>query len=253
MTIERISAVLICGNAEATLATCLDSLAGFDDVVVYLNSSTDGSRAICAGFANVRVVDGEFIGFGPTKNAAVAEARNDWVLSIDTDEWLDDELRRAVGSLALNEPARAYSVLRKNRFLGRHVAHGGWGNDTLVRLFHRGHARFNDKLVHEKLVTDSAAAPIRLPGTLWHDAVVEIDQFLRKISAYSTLAAKSHDGRRAGHPAVALVRSAFAFVRSYVLQLGFVAGWRGVVIAYSRAVGTFYKYVKRYTKARGLE
>ncbi len=253
MTIERISAVLICGNAETTLATCLDSLVDFDDVVVYLNASTDGSRAICAGYPNVRVVDGEFLGFGPTKNAAVAEARNDWVLSVDTDEWLDDELKRAIASLAPDEPARAYSVLRKNRFLGRHVAHGGWGNDTLLRLFHRGHARFNDKLVHEKLVADPAVTVTRLPGTLWHDAVVEIDQFLRKISAYSTLAAEGQERRRIGHPALALARSAFAFVRSYLLQLGFLAGWRGVVIAYSRAVGTFYKYVKRYTRARGLE
>lgn len=248
-----ISAVVIAANAEQTIDTMLASLTGLDEVVVYLNDSSDGTRARAAAHANVTLHDGEFTGFGPTKNAAVAAARNDWVFSIDTDESIDAALAAALAAFRPRSEAVVYETLRKNRFCGRHVARGGWGNDRLVRLFHRGHARFNDKQVHEKVVADAGVELQRLPGVLWHDAVLRVDQFLQKISRYSELAARDRPARAGQHPLLALLRAQFSFFKSYVLQLGLLAGWRGVVIAAARATGTFFKYAKRYSKSRGHE
>ena len=243
-----VSAVLIAANAADVIDRCLASLAGLAEIVVYLNNSSDETRERCAAYTNVRIVDGDFIGFGPTRNAAAAHARHDWILSIDTDEWLDDTLAAAIAATDLTAPERAFIVERRNRFHGRHVRVGGWGNDRLVRLYHRSTARFNDKAVHEKIILDTTVTTTSLTGTLWHDAVIEIDQFLRKISRYSALAADSRPGGPMSHPFFALLRGQFAFFRSYVLQLGFTAGWRGLVIAYARSVGTFFKYAKRYER-----
>ncbi|MEM1262764.1 MAG: glycosyltransferase family 2 protein [Pseudomonadota bacterium] len=250
MASPPISAVIIAANAGSVITPCLESLAFLPDVVVYLNNSTDATRSICARYDNARVIDGEFTGFGPTKNSAAAEARNDWVLSIDTDESVDAELAAALTALDLSNPNRAYEVIRCNRFHGKHVAVGGWGNDRLVRLYNRASARFNDKAVHEKIVFDDGVTIQALPGRLWHEAVIEIDQFLVKISRYSTLAAKSKPGGPLCHPAFALLRSQFAFFKSYVLQRGFTAGYRGLVIAFASSVGTFFRYSKRYERYR---
>lgn len=248
-----ISAVIIAANAENTIGRCLASLRFVDEVVVYLNNSSDGTRAACEACDNANVIDGTFEGFGPTKNVAVAAARNDWVLSVDSDEWLGEDLQNAVAAADLDDDSVAFEVLRKNLFCGKHVRTGGWGNDRLVRLFNRRSGGFNNVPVHEKVVLPEGGRLRRLDGSLWHDAVVRVDQFLQKISYYSELASEGYSGRRVSHPAFALLRSGFAFFRSYVLQLGCVAGWRGLVIAYSRSCGTFYKYVKRYANSRDLQ
>ena len=253
MSDVSVSAVIIAANAADTIDACLESLARLDEVVVYLNGSSDDTAAICARYANVVVHEGPFLGFGPTKQAAVSLARNDWVFSIDTDEQATPELVDALAALAAGPETVAGDVMRHNRFCGKHVTRGGWGNDRLLRAFHRGHARFNDKPVHEKVECDAGVEQRLLEGVLWHDAVIRIDQFLQKASTYSEIAAEAKRDRPAPHPLFALVRSQFAFFRSYVLQLGMLAGWRGIVIAFGRSVGTFYRYTKRYTKSRGYE
>lgn len=247
-----VSAVMICGQPGQTLETSLASLARFDEVLVYLNGDSDASAAVCAQYANVTAIVGSFVGFGPTKQAAVEAARHDWVFCIDSDEHPDPALVAAIADIDFDGAQRAFNVLRKNRFMGQHVRRGGWGNDVLLRVFHRGHARFNDNAVHEKVIAESGNA-ILLDGALWHEAVTQLDQFLQKISRYSELAANAGQGKPGSHPAFALLRAHFAFFRSYILQLGFLAGWRGIVIAQSRAVGTFYRYAKRYTKSRHFE
>ena len=108
-------------------------------------------------------------------------------------------------------------------------------------------------MVHEKIEPDATVELRLLDGVLWHDAVTSVDQFLQKTSRYSELAAEQARDKPAQHPMFALLRSHYAFFRSYVLQLGFLAGWRGIVIAFARATGTVFKYAKRYSKSRGFE
>jgi hypothetical protein len=89
---------------------------------------------------------------------------------------------------------------------------------------------------------------VRLPGGLWHDAVEDIDQFLRKISFYSELCRGGQPKRRS-IPHV-LLGAGWAFFRSYVLRLGFLEGWRGLLISHCEAQGSFFKHMKRYVDAK---
>ena len=88
----------------------------------------------------------------------------------------------------------------------------------------------------------------RLGGALWHDAVTDVDQFLQKISRYSTLSCGAANRLRS--PPHIAAGAVWAFLRSYFLQLGFLEGWRGLVIANCDAQGTFLKHLKRYLDAR---
>jgi glycosyltransferase involved in cell wall biosynthesis len=246
MALTDISAVIITRDAARTLATTLASLRDFPEVVVYDNGSTDETLTLARQFPNVSVRTGEFLGFGPTKNRAADLATRDWILSIDADEAASDELVASLRSVDLSDSSRTYMVHRHNLFIGRDIRWGGWGNDWLVRVYHRGSTRVGDALVHEKVLVPDGTAPVRIAGALWHDNVSDIDQLLQKISYYTEL--RRREGRgRVYPPAWTLLRAAWSFFRSYVLLLGMLAGWRGLVIAFSDSAGTFYKHMKRYS------
>ena len=252
MALREIHPVLITRDASRTLAATLESLQAFPEVVVYDNGSTDDTLDIARRFANVKLVTGEFVGFGPTKNLAAGHASGDWILSIDADESVSEELLSSLEALELSEPRQTYAVLRHNYLVGRHVRWGGWGNDWLVRLYNRRQARLSDVLVHEKVVVPSDVEPKRIAGALLHDNISDIDQLLGKISYYTELR-RQEPGGRVHPPAVTMLRTFWAFFRSYVLELGFLAGWRGVVIATCDSMGTFFKHMKRYSDERGRQ
>jgi glycosyltransferase involved in cell wall biosynthesis len=250
MSLQQIHPVLITRDAAGTIERALASLREFPSVIVYDNGSTDATLEICGDFDNVETVTGSFMGFGRTKAHAVTLARGDWVLSIDADEYLSETLVESLRAANLDDPRVAYAVLRQNLFLGKHVRHGGWGNDWLVRLFNRTVCQFDDSAVHEKVALSSNVRVARLAGPLWHQAVRDIDQFLTKISRYSELSV--YRSSRTHNPFMTCVHAAWAFFRSYVLQAGFLDGWRGLVIATCDAMGCFFKHMKRYVHYRAL-
>lgn len=245
MSTDEIYPVLITRDAAATIERTLHSLAAFPEVIVYDNGSTDDTVERCRQFPNVKVMTGGFFGYGRTKNHAIGLARGDWVLPVDADEYLSKALLEELQTIRLDDPSVAYAVERHNLFLGKDVRHGGLGDDWLVRLFNRRRCRFNDAVVHEKVVVPTDCTTTRLRGTLWHQACTDLDQMLDKISRYSEL--NRHTGVAPRGPLHVWIGSCWSFFKSYVLKGGFLEGWRGLVIAYGDAVGAFFKHMKRYS------
>ena len=249
MALQDIYPVIITRDASQTIAATLESLRPFSEVVVYDNGSTDDTAVIAERFSNVKLVRGEFEGFGATKNKAASAASGDWILSIDADESVSEELLASLGALNLSDTRQTFAVHRHNLFMGRDIRWGGWGNDWLVRLYHRRESGLRDSLVHEKVIVPAGTKPQRIAGALWHDNIRDVDQFLKKISYYTELRRREPVNRVHG-PVVTMLRTLWAFFRSYVLQLGLLAGWRGLVIAVCDSIGTFFKHIKRYSDAR---
>lgn len=250
--IEHISVVIITRDAAHIIEETLRGLSGFSDIVIYDNGSQDATIDLARQFPNARIIIGEFNGFGPTKREATRHAKNDWVLSLDADE---------VPSLALIErlklwpedsnPHHVGVILRENYFMGKRITRGGWGNDWLVRLFHRNIYNFDDSQVHEKIKLDQYAEKVRIAEPLEHQAITELNQFLSKINQYSDL--RSFAPKHNYNPAFIFIKAIFAFLRSYVLRGGWLCGWRGLVIAVADANGVFWKYIKAYVRRKDLE
>lgn len=242
-----VSVVIITRNASSTLAATLDALNEFEEVVIYDNGSTDSTLSIASAYTNVLLYQGDFLGFGLTKRHAVSLANNDWILSIDADEKPDQTLvaflRQWVERGRSNDVGE---IRRENWMLGRPIHHAGWGNDWLVRLFNRRDYNFNDAMVHESVVTDTNANIQRLPGLIEHAAVTDLSQFLEKINRYSSLRATSGKLKKYS-PLTIVLKSLFAFIRTYIFKLGVLDGWRGLVIAVANANGVFWKYIKHYS------
>lgn len=242
--IEHVSAVIIVKNGEDTIRETLASLASFAEVVLYDNGSTDATLSIASAYPNVVIYEGSFQGFGKTKQAAVACASNDWVLSLDADEMVTPELAQYLSEWLPNQdPTIAIKVLRKNFLMGEYVKYAGWGNDWLVRLFNREAHNFNDNDVHESVALHAGSAVKKIPHPIDHNAVQHLGQFLVKVDRYTEI---NRQSGKSYPPAIIFLKAMWRFLESYILKRGFLAGWRGMAISWSNANGVFYKYMKPY-------
>jgi glycosyltransferase involved in cell wall biosynthesis len=242
----RISAVIITKDEEDNIGRCLESLRGVvDDVLVMDSGSTDRTESI-ARDSGARFVLQPWLGYGPQKNAASDAAQEEWILSLDADEALSDELRASILAVKGSEPdADAYEMNRLNWYCGRFMRHSGWYPDRKVRLWRKGAARWSDAIVHEVVEPAPGARVRRLAGDLLHYTCYTREQHLRTIEKFTTLSAQelARDGRGGG--ALRRFASPIAqFLRGYVLKLGFLDGAEGYQACRLSAYATWLKYEK---------
>ena len=238
-----ITVVIIVKNGGTTLTQCLDSLAIFEDVVVFDNGSTDDTALIASKYPNVQLIDGEFTGFGPTKNTAAGFAKNDWILSLDADEVLNDAIVQEIAALSL-DTSTVYTLLRKNFYKTTEIAHC-WGSDKIVRLYNRKTTRYNDSYVHEHIVSEGLNITT-LTSSFSHYPYPNISEFILKADRYSTLFARDNVGKKSSSPTKAFFNALYSFFRTYILKRGFLDGYAGLIIAFSHMATNFYKYIKLY-------
>jgi glycosyltransferase involved in cell wall biosynthesis len=239
-----LSLIVITRDAAHELAECLASAPFAAETVVVDSGSRDDTVAL-AQSAGARVIEHAWQGYGPQKNFAVAQATHDWVLCVDADERVSPELAAAIrGAFASGVPkVAAYSIARRNRFLGRWLAHGEGYPDWKVRLFDRRRAHWSTDPVHEKVVADGPVA--RLAGDLLHLSAESVDAYISKQNRYTTLQAEAMHaaGERASGWRIALSPAA-RFFRFYVGKLGFLDGAAGFAHIAIGAFASFLKYVK---------
>jgi glycosyltransferase involved in cell wall biosynthesis len=241
------SLVVITRDASDQLAACLQSVEFAAEKIVVDSGSRDDTVDI-ARRCGARVIEQSWLGFGPQKNFAVKQAAHDWVLCLDADEQLTPELARAISSALLaagdgNQPYVAYLLARRNRFLGRWLAHGEGYPDWTVRLFDRRHAKWSDDLVHENVV---ATGPVgRLQGDLLHSSAESLEAYLDKQNRYTTLQAEAlHAKGERATLARMLASPVVRFVRFYLLRGGFLDGIPGLVHIAIGCSNSFFKYAK---------
>jgi glycosyltransferase involved in cell wall biosynthesis len=245
-----ISVVIIVKNGARILAPCLDSLYQFDDIVVYNNNSSDDTAAIASSYSNVQLIEGAFIGFGPTKNIAASYAKHDWILSIDSDEIMNESIIYEILTLSY-EPNTVYSLLRKNFYKMTEIRHC-WGTDEIIRIYHRGATSYSTNNVHEYVLTDGLKIK-KLQNSFSHFPYLNISEFILKADFYSTLFAIDNAGKKNSSVSKAFFNSLYSFFRTYILKQGYLDGHAGFIIAFSHMVTNFYKYIKLYEMNLELE
>jgi glycosyltransferase involved in cell wall biosynthesis len=249
--IGNISVVVLAKNNEATIDKTLKSLTRFQDVVVYDNGSTDQTMDIVKKFPNIKLVEGDFKGFGWTKNKAASYAKNDWILIIDSDEVVDEELFHILKTKKL-DPQTVYQLNFKAFYKDIQVKYCGWNNQKIKRLYNKTYTHYNDNDVHEDIITDNFNIKL-LKGNVEHYSYQSIEQFVNKANTYSTLFAKNHAGKKSSSPTKAFFNGAYSFIKTYIFKQGFRDGYVGLVIAYSHMVTNFYKYIKLYELNKELQ
>ncbi len=236
------SVTLITRDAAGQLADCLASVAFADEIVVVDSGSTDDTVELARSHG-ARVLQHDWLGFGPQKQFAVEAASHDWVLCVDADERVSPELRQQIVSELKAPRGFVYAIPRRNRFLGRWLRHGEGYPDWSVRLFHRAHARWGSEPVHEKVVSRSPV--LKLSGDLLHDSAETLEKYLDKQNRYTSIQAEAMHaaGRRANVMQMA-ISPFLRFLKYYVLRLGFLDGVPGLVHIAIGCMNSFNKYAK---------
>lgn len=242
---QKISIVIICRNEAAILARTLSNLEGVtDDVIIYDNGSTDGTQDIARQFA-VRLHEGPWEGFGNTKNSANSLAKHDWILSLDADETIDDELKASLGNFTPAADNVVYDLRFKNYLGDRLLRFGEWGNDDHIRLFNRTRVKWNNEAVHETLIFPQRYSVKRLKGFILHQTMKDLQEYAQKTVRYAMLSAEKYfrQGKKPSWFKIQL-SPAFNFLNYYILRLGFLDGHAGYTCARMTAHYTFLKYAR---------
>jgi glycosyltransferase involved in cell wall biosynthesis len=238
-----ISATIITFNEERNLPRAIESLRCCDEIVVVDSGSTDRTVEIAERYG-ARVLEANWRGYAGQKNYASDQARHDWVLSLDADEALSEDLEGEIWALKKNGSVYdAYTVPRLAQYLGKWILHSGWYPDRKVRLFDRRKARWVGDYVHESVISDGRVG--ELQGNLLHYTCQSLSEHMRTMNGYTTLAAEElvARGRKVSYGDL-LLNPPWTFFRTYVLQRGFQDGVEGLAIAYMASLYTFLKFAK---------
>ncbi len=239
-----ISAVIITYNEEVNIGRCIDSLRPVADEIIVVDCySTDGTKAICLS-RKITFVEHKFLGFANQKNFAASLATCDYVLSLDADEYLSDDLTH---SLLKIKPALfldGYTMNRLSSYADDWIKTCGWYPDKKLRLWKKGNGVWQGQGVHEKVMLSRKTKTGHLKGDLLHHAYDNITQFLEKIQRYSDIYAAEHRHKVSSSGFKILYKTLFAFVRSFLLKGGILDGYKGLLISTCNANFVFYKYSK---------
>ncbi len=242
-----VSVIVITRNEERNIEACLRSVAWAGEVVVVDAESVDGTREI-AERLGAKVFCRPWEGFAAAKTFAVAQTANAWILWLDADERVTEELASEIVTLVhAAPPESAFAVARRAYFLGRWIRHCGWYPGYVVRLFRKEKARFAAPRVHEHLTVDGPAG--RLRHDLLHYTDETLYHYLKKLNRYTTLAAgdRAEQGKKFRLSDL-LVRPPLTFLRMYLLRLGFLDGRHGLVLSLHSAAYVFVKYAKLWER-----
>jgi len=227
-------------NIEAAIA-----LVDFADEILVIDSySDDGTYEKSLDLAT-RVIQRKFDNYGSQKNHAISESEHEWILLLDADERVTDDLKTEILTL-LNQDKiiyDAFKIKRINHFMGQRVNYSGWRNDSVTRLFKKSASKYNDKKVHEALIVKGSIG--KLKHKLLHYSYRSFDHYMQKMNRYATLQAEDYD-KKTGPltPYHFIIKPFWGFIKHYIVQSGFRDGVVGLTIGYVQGYVVFMRYVK---------
>ncbi len=247
-----LSACIITLDEADRIDACLDSLAFCDEIIVVDSGSTDDTRArASARGADVRVR--AFDGYRSQKAFAVGLAKNDWVLCLDADERVTAALRAEIERErdAGFDGRAGYRFPRATEYFGAYLRHGNAYPDRVLRLFDRRRGGWRgDREIHEHASVDGPIA--NLSGDLEHHAYRSLSDHLARMERYARMMAEHmHSQGRRAHLFNLFVNPFWRFTRGYILRLGFLDGWRGLIYAFIKSNYVRQKFIKLWLLNRG--
>ena len=242
--IEKISAVIIAKNEEKNIERVLKSLTWVDEIVLCDTGSTDKTINIAQKY-NCKIYNIGWQGYGLAKQRAVNKAENNWILSIDADEEVSEELKKEILEIMKNPKFNCYYIKRISFYLGKKINFCGWRNDYPKRLFNKQYGNFNDEPIHESLIINGERGRIMSP--LFHYSYPDISTHFAKMNLYSDIAAEKLKAK-SFHSSIlhAILFGISKFINMYIIKLGFLDGRVGFLLCLNSAIGVYLKYIKTW-------
>ena len=243
---QSLSVSIITFNEEKNIARCLDSVKEIANEIIVVDShSTDHTENICKEYG-VKFFKQTFLGYIEQKNYALDLCKHQWVLCLDADECLSEELVSSIRKLKqLAELADAYTMNRCTNFCGKWIKHGTWYPDRKLRLFNKQKGKWGGTNPHDTVVIQNNAKTVFLKGDILHYSYYTVEEVLAQQNKFTTIQAKAlfGQGKRSNWFKL-FFNPIVAFKSGYFLKLGFLDGADGFFIAWTVAYNTMVKYYK---------
>lgn len=242
-----LSVIIITKNEEANLRRCLESVSWADEIIVFDSESSDNTLAIAQEFTDkvYTSTSGDWHGYGIQKQRVLNLASGDWVLNLDADESVSNQLKEVIKEALACDEADAYKIPICMNFYGTPLPHSS-SPKRHVRLFKREGVRYSHDIVHEKVVLPETARVGKLSKPIMHHSFQDVSHALYKINRYSSYSATVRLQKNQAPSFIrVLFSTAWMFFRCFTLQRGFMDGKAGFMMAVFKAQGTFYRGIKQ--------
>jgi len=243
-SIPTLAVALIVKNEAKHLQACLETVVGWVDEIVILDSgSSDETEAIARRFTNKFYVNTDWPGFGPQRRLAQSYIESDYVLWLDADERVTENLKRDIQqAVKANKPNTVYQINRLTTAFGKQIRHSGWSPDWVARLYRTRDTQYNQALVHESIEIPQGFQTVSLQGYLEHFTFEYLPQYTTKTQQYMKAWVDQREGHKQSSLSSAILHGFFRFFKMYVIKLGFLDGRHGLLLAMLSANTTFTRY-----------
>jgi glycosyltransferase involved in cell wall biosynthesis len=248
---EKLSVLIITLNEEEHLCSLLSDLDFADEIVVVDSFSTDKTADIAKSYPKVKFIQHKFENFSAQRNFAISQAKNDWILFLDADEFLTPELKlEIIETLQNNQTYSAYFFERVFMFEKIILKYSGNQTDKIFRLFNKKFAKYDEKrLVHEKLIVDGKIGFLK--NKLIHYSYASYNDYKEKIIFYGKFKAQEKFiQQKKSNLFLQILHPAYNFLYNYIIRLGILDGKKGIVICYLNAycISVRYRELNRLWK-----
>ncbi len=239
---NKISAVIITKNEATNIQKTIEQLLKVVDEIIVIDAfSTDRTKEICERFGAI-VYQKDWIGYAQNKNIGNQLASNDWILSIDADEILSDELINSIKNLTLTDNT-VYALDRITSYCGKWIKHGDWYPDWKPRLFNKNQVQWQGNFVHETLAIPDHFQITKITGKVFHHSYKSKEEHTSRLEKYSSLAAQDlyNHGKKASTIKI-WISPLFRLFKNLIIKKGILDGRAGFQIAYQEAKAVHLKY-----------
>jgi len=256
----KLSLALAVYNEEKNIGRCLEVVKGWvDEIVVVDGSSIDKTREIGKKLGAMVYKTTNKPIFHINKQMAIDKCRGDWILQLDADEIVSEELKKEILQAIKPQTSNikhfvAYQIPRKNFLLGRWLSKGGQYPDYVTRLFRKGKAYLPCKSVHEKMAVPSGEVG-QLKGHLLHYPYPSFAEYLVKFNRYTSLTAEEYLENPKIRPNIwgyikSEIKGTNAFLLRYIRHKGFIDGFPGLVFALFSGLHYPVAFIKYWEKKK---
>lgn len=232
----KITAVVVTFNEEKNIKRCLDSLKFCSEIIIVDSGSSDKTISIAKKY-KAKIFFKEFMNFSDIKNYGISKAKNQWVLSVDADEVISNELQQKIKE-AIEKDFNGYYIKRVNYFLGKPIKYSGWGADFQLRLFKKNNGKFYGA-VHEAVKVSGKVGYLNEP--ILHYSYTDSKSYFEKMNRYTSIQAQK------SKPFLffkLLFSPIFKFIKMFFIKLGFLDGFHGFILAIYSSFSEFVKISK---------
>lgn len=233
-----ISAVILTKNAQLTIKEVISQLFFCSEILVIDDNSTDKTKNI-AEKLGARVITRSLIhDFSSQRNYALQHVNSDWILFIDSDEYVSNALADEVQEAVKSDQYSAYEVQRVDIIFGKRLQHGETGNQFFTRLVKANSGQWVGK-VHEVWKSKDMKVGT-LVNVLVHKPHQQLTEFIDEINTYSSIAAQEYFSKKVKVSFISIIAYPLGkFLLNYIVKLGFLDGTSGIVMAIMMSFHSF--------------